>query len=92
MGLSRALIDVTPLRESVTFRRLWVGQMLSGTGSAFTAYAVVLQIYGMTRAPLAVGALGIARAVPAISIGLLGGSMAGNPGSRPLPGPRRHRT
>ena len=31
----------------------------------------MLQIYGMTRAPLAVGVLGIARAVLAIGVGLL---------------------
>jgi hypothetical protein len=37
----------------------------------------MLQIYGITRASLAVGVLGIARAVPAIGVGLLGGSVAG---------------
>jgi len=76
MGVKRALIDVTPLRESAAFRWLWTGQTLSGVGSAFTTYAVMLQIYGVTRASLAVGVLGIARAVPAIGVGLLGGSVA----------------
>jgi hypothetical protein len=30
MGVKRALIDVTPLRESAAFRWLWTGQTLSG--------------------------------------------------------------
>ena len=30
MGVKRALIDVTPLRESAAFRWLWTGRTLSG--------------------------------------------------------------
>ena len=41
-----------------------------------TMFAVTLQVYEITRSPFAVGALGIARMVPTLTIGLLGGSLA----------------
>jgi MFS family permease len=75
-GLSRLLTDVTPLRESAPFRRLWAGTTLSAVGSALTLFAVPLQVYDITRSSFAVGAIGIASVVPTISIGLFGGSLA----------------
>jgi MFS family permease len=72
----RLLADLSPLRESPAFRRLWVGSTLSSVGGALTTFAVPLQVYDITRSPLAVGALGIATAVPILVIGLLGGSLA----------------
>jgi MFS family permease len=70
------LADVTPLRESPAFRRLWTGTTLSSVGSAMASFAVPLQVYNITRSPLAVGAIGIAQVVPTLAIGLLGGSLA----------------
>ena len=72
----RLLTDVTPLRESAQFRRLWAGTTLSGLGSALTSFAVPLQVYDITRSSFAVGALGIASVVPTITIGMFGGSLA----------------
>jgi MFS family permease len=72
----RLLADVTPLRESPAFRRLWAGTMLSDVGGALTAFAVPLQVYDVTRSPLAVGAIGIAQVVPLLAIGLFGGAVA----------------
>jgi MFS family permease len=72
----RLLADVTPLRASPAFRRLWIGSMLSGVGSALTAFAIPLQVYEITRSPFAVGALGLAQMIPTIAIGLVGGSLA----------------
>ena len=60
----RLLADLSPLRESPAFRRLWAGSTLSSVGGALTTFAVPLQVYDITRSPLAVGALGIATAVP----------------------------
>ena len=73
---TRVLIDIRPLRESPQFRRLWAGSMLSWTGSSMTTFAVTLQVFEITRSPFAVGAIGIARMVPMLTIGLLGGSLA----------------
>jgi MFS family permease len=72
---SRLLADIGPLRESPAFRRLWAGTTLSAVGSALTGFAVILQVYDLTRSPLAVGAIGLAQMVPTLAIGLLGGSL-----------------
>jgi MFS family permease len=72
----RMLADITPLRESAAFRRLWVGSTLSSVGGALTTFAVPLQVYDITRSPFAVGAIGVAQMVPTITVGLLGGSIA----------------
>ena len=76
MRARRLLADVTPLRECPPFRRLWAGTMLSDVGSALTTFAVQLQVYDVTRSPLAVGEIGIAQVVPLLAIGLLGGAVA----------------
>ena len=69
----RLLADVTPLRGSAAFRRLWAGTTLSSVGSALTSFAVVLQVYDLTRSPFAVGVIGVAQMVPTLAVGLLGG-------------------
>jgi MFS family permease len=69
----RLLADLTPLRESPAFRRLWAGTTLSAVGSALTAFAVVLQVWHLTHSPLAVGAIGVAQMVPILAVGLLCG-------------------
>jgi MFS family permease len=71
----RLLADVTPLRESVAFRRLWTGTTLSAIGSQLTGFAVMLQVYDLTRSPFAVGAIGVAQMVPTLVVGLLAGSL-----------------
>ena len=72
-GRKRLLADITPLRESAAFRRLWAGTTLSSVGGALTAFAVVLQVYDLTRSPFAVGLIGVAQVVPTLAVGLLGG-------------------
>jgi MFS family permease len=71
----RLLADIGPLRESAAFRRLWAGTTLSSVGSALTYFAVMLQVYELTRSPFAVGLLGVAQAVPTLAVGLLGGPL-----------------
>jgi MFS family permease len=71
----RLIADLGPLRESPPFRRLWAGTVLSSVGSALTAFAVILQVYDLTRSPLAVGGIGVAQMVPTLLIGLAGGSV-----------------
>src|SRR5215467_8313342 len=73
---ARLLADLTPLRESPAFRRLWAGSTLSSVGGALTLFAVTLQVYRITRSPFAVGALGIADMVPLLTMGLIGGAVA----------------
>jgi MFS family permease len=72
----RLLTDITPLREHPAFRRLWLGTMLSRTGSAMTSFAITLQVYDLTRSPAAVGGLGVAMFLPLLLITLPGGTLA----------------
>ena len=68
--------DVTPLRQSPAFRRLWVGETISFAGSQLTAVAVPVQVYEITHSSFDVGLLGIVAFVPLVAAGLFGGSVA----------------
>ena len=70
------LADLRPLRESPPFRRLLIGSTVSWLGSSMTSFALVLQIFELTHSSVAVGALGLAQAIPALVVGLYGGSLA----------------
>lgn len=72
----RLLADIGTLRESGEYSRLWLGGAISGVGSQMTAVTLPIQIYALTHSSLAVGLLGLALALPLISVGLLGGSLA----------------
>ncbi|MHB1988931.1 MAG: MFS transporter [Acidimicrobiales bacterium] len=73
--LRRLMMDVSPLRESPPYRRLWIGSGLSSIGGQMTNYAVILQVFILTRSSLSVGLVGLAIAVPAIAVALLGGAL-----------------
>ncbi|HEX6499148.1 MAG TPA: MFS transporter [Micromonosporaceae bacterium] len=75
MAVRRALIDITPLRSSPPFRRLWIGRAFSGLGSQMTLVAVMYQVWQMTRSTVWTGAVGLAQAVPIIAFGLFAGSI-----------------
>lgn len=72
----RILADITPLRESSAFRRLWIGNGLSSVGTQLTVVAVSLEIYHLTGSTLAVGMLGLVALVPLVFAGLYGGAVA----------------
>ncbi|HYZ38592.1 MAG TPA: MFS transporter [Pseudonocardiaceae bacterium] len=75
-ALRAAASDITPLRESVAFRRLFAGQTVSQVGTQVTRVAVPLQVYAITRSSLDVGLIGAAGFVPLVIFGLYGGSIA----------------
>lgn len=70
------LIDIRPLRESPALRGLWIGTTVSSLGATMTSFAVVLQTYDLTHSSVAVGAIGLAQAVPVVGLGLFGGAFA----------------
>lgn len=72
---SRWAIDLRPLRIP-SYRRLWVGNTVSMYGYQFTAVAVPVQMYELTRDSLWVGMLGVAAFVPLLLFGLWGGALA----------------
>jgi MFS family permease len=74
--LGRIAVDVTPLRESKPFRRLWIGQAVSGIGNAITMVAIPFQVYELTHSTLLVGLLAIAGLVPMLVVPLVGGAVA----------------
>ena len=69
-------IDLTPLRKSRDFRRLWFGNAVSLLGSMLTTVAIPYQVYQLTGSTLAVGLLGIAALVPLLTVSFLGGAIA----------------
>ncbi|WP_411731767.1 MFS transporter, partial [Paeniglutamicibacter sp.] len=74
--MARLLADLTPLRESPAFKRLWVGNALSAVGGQLTLVAVSLEVYALTGSSLYVGLLGAFALVPLVLTGLYGGSIA----------------
>lgn len=74
--MGKLLADITPLRESPAFRRLWLGSAASAVGSQLTLVAVSLEVYRLTEDSFYVGLLGIFALVPLVVGGLLGGSIA----------------
>jgi ENTS family enterobactin (siderophore) exporter len=74
--VGKLLADITPLKESPDFRRLWLGSALSAVGSQLTLVAVSLEIYGLTQDSFYVGLLAVFALVPLVIGGLLGGSIA----------------
>ncbi|MBT2440248.1 MFS transporter [Streptomyces sp. ISL-36] len=72
----RVFADLTPLRTSAHYRRLWFGNTISWVGQGMTALAVSLQVYEITRSPFSVGLVGLFSLVPLIVFGLYGGAIA----------------
>jgi MFS family permease len=54
----------------------WIGSLLSGIGSQFTAVAMAWQIYELTNSAFQIGLLGLARAVPQAILLLVAGLLA----------------
>lgn len=74
--MPRLLADLTPLKVSPDFRRLWLGNVLSAVGTQLTLTAVALEVFALTGSSFAVGMLGLAALVPLIIAGLYGGAVA----------------
>ncbi len=58
------------------FRRLWLSMLLSLTGSQMQVAAIHWHVYVLTRSPLALGLVGLTRALPIIVFALWGGIVA----------------
>src|SRR5947209_14328087 len=69
-------IDTGPLRRHRDLRLLYVGQGVSGLGSAIRMVAVPYQIYRLTHSSLAVGLLGPIEVIPILLLAFVGGALA----------------
>ena len=75
-GVRTLLPDLTPLRTSPSYRRLWVGFALAGIGSQMATVAIGLQVFELTGSSAAVGLVGLFALVPLVAFGLYGGALA----------------
>jgi MFS family permease len=74
-GWRRVAIDLRPLRIPA-YRRIFIGTATSFFGAQFTAVAVPVQMWALTRSTLWVGYLGLAGLLPLLLFALWGGALA----------------
>ncbi|HEY1739813.1 MAG TPA: MFS transporter, partial [Acidimicrobiia bacterium] len=78
----RVLLDLTPLRASRDFRRLFYAQSVSMIGSQLAVVAIAFQVYSLTGSSLQVGAVSLTQLVPFVAGTLAGGALADGVGRR----------
>ena len=76
MSQPRIGIDLTPLRQSAQYRRLYIAGFISMLGSMATYVAVPYQLKQLTHSTLAVGSIGLVELAPLVIFGLYGGVLA----------------
>jgi MFS family permease len=74
--ISRFALDLTPLRSSPAFRRLWLGQGVSFIGTEIAEVALAYQVYQLTGSTLAVGLISLTHLVPLLTLTVIGGAIA----------------
>ncbi|MEY4532553.1 MAG: hypothetical protein RI926_322 [Actinomycetota bacterium] len=72
----RRFVDLTPLKVSPAFARLWFGHLFYGIGAQMTIMAVGLQIYDITHNTFMVGLVGGIALIPMLFAGPWGGMLA----------------
>ena len=58
------------------FRLLWIGQLISATGTQMQFVAINWHVYLLTKSPLALGGVGLVRVLPIVFCSLVGGVAA----------------
>ena len=74
--MARIFADLTPLRVSAPYRRLFIGLGVSNVGQQMTSVAVGLQVYDLTKSSFMVGLVGLFQLIPLIGFGLYGGTLS----------------
>jgi predicted MFS family arabinose efflux permease len=69
--VARTAVDTGPLRASRDFRLLWLGELISQTGSQVTTVALFVQVDRLTHSAAAVGFIGLAQLLPMIVASVL---------------------
>jgi len=75
-ALRRVAVDVTPLRESPGFRRLWIGQSIAYVAWRMMLVLVPVQVYRLTGSTLDVGLVSLVQFVPLVLFTIVGGALA----------------
>ena len=73
--MPRIFVDLSPLRESVAFRRLWTGYVVNQVGSQLTVVALAYQVFKITGSSLAVGLVSLAQLIPGFVAPLAAGAL-----------------
>ncbi|HEY3732834.1 MAG TPA: MFS transporter [Streptosporangiaceae bacterium] len=71
-----AAVQPVPLRRNSGFRMLWIGQLLSDTGSEISFLAYPLLILALTRSAVLAGVVGTARAIAVLCVQLPAGALS----------------
>jgi MFS family permease len=74
--LRRAALDLTPLRSSRDFRRLWLGQAVAFCAWRMLMVAIPVQVYRLTGSAFDVGLVALTQFVPLVTVTILGGAIA----------------
>lgn len=74
--LRSLFVDLTPLKHSPAFARLWVGTSIAQIGAQLTIVAVGLHIYSITQSTLAVSLVALWALGPMVVAGFVGGALA----------------
>jgi MFS family permease len=69
-------LDLSPLRASKQYRRLYLAGLFSALGGQATYVATAFQLRQLTHSTLEVGALGLVELMPLLFFGLYGGVIA----------------
>jgi MFS family permease len=69
-------IDLTPLKISADFRRLFAGQAISEFGTQITFVAVPFQVYDLTDSTAMLGLLALTEVLPLVVLPIVGGAIA----------------
>jgi len=77
-------IDITALRTSAPFRRMFGAQLVSSIGTQVTLVALFFQVYDITKSEFKVGLLGLVMVIPTLTLALLGGAIADSMDRRKL--------
>lgn len=80
----RLFVDTTPLRRYPDFRKIWIGQIISGLGSQLTIVGVAYQAYRLTGSTLVVGLVSLVQLIPLLFGSLWGGAVADSTDRRRL--------
>ncbi len=74
--VKRLALDISPVRESRDYRRLFAGQIVSNVGTQAALVALPFQIYVLAHSAALVGLLGAFELGPMIVVSLVGGALA----------------
>ena len=69
-------MTLPPALRHRDFRLLWLGQLISASGTMMQTAAILWHVYDVTHQPIALGLVGLVRIVPVVGLSLVSGLAA----------------